>query len=83
MPLESLITDQLVNNSIFAVLSVSLLIYVLNESKRRENFLMQTLKEQGDKLVEITNILQGLYERINRIERITEEKLLHNNSKGD
>lgn len=82
MPLESLITDQLVNNSIFAILSVSLLMYVLGESKRRENFLMQTLKEQGDKLVEITNILQGLYERINRIERITEEKLIRS-SKGE
>ena len=81
MPLENLVVDQLVNNSIFAVLAVSLLIYVLNESKRRENFFMETLKEQGDKLVEITNILQGLYDRINRMERITEEQLIHSNQK--
>lgn len=81
MPLENLVVDQLVNNSIFAVLAVSLLIYVLNESKRRENFFMETLKEQGDKLVEITNILQGLYDRINRMERITEEQLIHHNQK--
>lgn len=81
MPLENLVVDQLINNSIFAVLAVSLLIYVLNESKRRENFFMETLKEQGDKLVEITNILQGLYDRINRMERITEEQLIHSNQK--
>ena len=81
MPLENLVVDQLVNNSIFAVLAVSLLIYVLNESKRRENFFMETLKEQGDKLVEINNILQGLYDRINRMERITEEQLIHHNQK--
>ena len=81
MPLENLVVDQLVNNSIFAVLAVSLLIYVLNESKRRENFFMETPKEQGDKLVEITNILQGLYDRINRMERITEEQLIHSNQK--
>ena len=81
MPLENLVVDQLVNNSIFAVLAVSLVIYVQNESKRRENFFMETLKEQGDKLVEITNILQGLYDRINRMERITEEQLIHSNQK--
>ena len=79
MPFEQLITDQLVNNSLFAVLSASLLVYTLKTHKEEKVELHNLLKEQGSKLAEISQVLSSLVARLDIVEVRMEER----NRKGD
>lgn len=74
MPLENLLTEQLMNNSIFAVLCVGLLIYTLRANKEDKAELYSILREQGDKLAEITTVLSSLVTRLDKVEYKIEER---------
>ena len=74
MPFESILTEQLMNNSIFAVLCVGLLIYTLKANREDKIELYSVLREQGDKLSEITNVLSSLVTRLDKVEYKLEER---------
>lgn len=74
MPFENILTEQLMNNSIFAVLCVGLLIYTLKANREDKTQMYSILKEQGDKLSEITQVLSSLVVRLDKVEYKLEER---------
>ena len=74
MRLEGILTEHLMNNSIFAVLCVGLLIYTLKANREDKSELYNILREQGDKLSEITNVLSTLVTRIDKVECRLDER---------
>lgn len=66
--MQDLFLKEVLNNGIFAIITVGLLLYTLKSNREREIQLYTILKEQGDKLAEITTVLQKLTDRIQNLE---------------
>lgn len=67
--MQDLLLKEVLNNGIFAIITVGLLLFTLKSNREREIQLYSILKEQGDKLAEITTVLQKLADRIHNLEK--------------